>query len=238
MFFESPPWNGRTRECPDGFAWKHCWSSCLGSREALRFWNGYRTCRWAYIDLSAGIRRFVAYLDRLGVGSGERPVLWSDSRPEWAAVFWAWLAREVQLVPLDHHASPDFVDRIAMQITARLVVHSGPVACPTPPLEQFAIESLNARPEVARFSPTPACGNDVMEIVYTSGTTAEPKGVVHLHLNICASLDPIRQEIDRYTKWPCPSCRFGSSIFFRSAMCSGSPWVSSSLFCSTAQRPS
>ncbi len=176
----------------------------LGSREALRFWNGYRTWRWSYIDLDAGIRRFVAYLDRNGIGSGDRLVLWSDNRPEWVAIFWACLARGVQVVPLDHHSSSEFIDRIAFQTSAKLLVHSGGAANPTSPLERFAIESLNGLPDGPRFSPTPASGNDVVEIVYTSGTTAEPKGVVHLHRNICANLDPIRQEIDRYKKWAVP----------------------------------
>ena len=170
----------------------------------MRFWNGYRTWRWSYIDLDAGIRRFVAYLDRHGIGSGDRLVLWADSRPEWVAVFWACLARGVQVVPLDYHSSPEFVNRIVMQTKARLLVHSGVAASPTSPLERFAIESLNGLPDGPRFSPTPASGNDVVEIVYTSGTTAEPKGVIHLHRNICANLDPIRQEIDRYKKWAVP----------------------------------
>lgn len=176
----------------------------LGSREALRVWNGYRTWRWSYADLDAGIRRFVAYLDRHGIGSGDRVVLWADNRPEWAAVFWACLARRVQVVPLDRQSSPEFVDRIALQTSARLLVHSGAAASPTPLLERFAIESLDGLPEGPDFSPAPANGNDVVEIVYTSGTTAEPKGVIHLHRNICANLDPIRQEIDRYKKWAGP----------------------------------
>ncbi len=176
----------------------------LGSREALRFWNGYRTWHWSYADLAAGIRRFVAHLDGLGIGSGDRLVLWSDSRPEWVAVFWACLARGVQVVPLDHHSSPVFVSRIAGQTSAKLLVHHGAAARPVSPVERFAIESLNELPEGPRFTPGPASGNDVVQILYTSGTTAEPKGVIHRHRNICANLDPIRQEIDRYKKWARP----------------------------------
>lgn len=176
----------------------------LGSREALRFWNGYRTWRWSYADLDTGIRRFVAYLDRRGIRSGNRVVLWADSRPEWVAVFWACLARGVQVVPLDHQASPEFVERITGQTNASLLVHSSALPSASASLERFAIESLGGLPEGPRFSPTPADGNDVVEIVYTSGTTAEPKGVIHLHRNICSNLDPIRREIDRYKKWAGP----------------------------------
>ena len=176
----------------------------LGSREALRFWNGYRTWRWSYSDLDAGIRRFVAFLDRSGVASGDRVVLWSENRPEWIAIFWACLARGVQVVPLDHQSSADFVSRIVDQTGARLLVHGGAAASSAPAVECFAIESLNGLPSGPRFSPTAVSGGHVVQIMYTSGTTAEPKGVIHLHRNICANLDPIREEIDRYKKWATP----------------------------------
>ena len=176
----------------------------LGSREALRFWNGYRTWRWSYSDLDVGIRRFVAFLDRSGIGAGDRLVLWSESRPEWVAVFWACLARGVQVVPLDHQSSPEFVRRIVVQSDARLLVHSGTADSSVSAPECFAIESLDGLPCGPRFSPSPMSGEDVVQIIFTSGTTAEPKGVIHLHRNICANLDPIRQEIDRYKKWAKP----------------------------------
>lgn len=176
----------------------------LGSREALRFWNGYRTRSWSYSDLDAAIRRFVAFLDGRGLGSGDRLILWSENRPEWVAVFWACLARGVQLVPLDRQSTLEFVGRIAVQTDARLLVHSDALTEPIPALECFAIDSLAQLPDGPRFSPTPVSGSDVVEIVYTSGTTAEPKGVIHLHRNICANLDPVRQEIDRYRKWATP----------------------------------
>ncbi|MDE0622000.1 MAG: AMP-binding protein [Bryobacterales bacterium] len=175
----------------------------LGSREALRFWNGYRTWRWSYADLDAGIRRFVAFLDRSEVASGDRLVLWSENRPEWVAIFWACLARGVQVVPLDHQSSADFVSRIVDQTGAKLLVHGG-AAEPVSGAECFAIESVNELTIGPRFSPTPVSGSDVVQIMYTSGTTAEPKGVIHLHRNICANLEPIREEIDRYKKWATP----------------------------------
>ena len=176
----------------------------LGSREALRFWNGYRTWRWSYADLDAGIRRFVAFLDRSGIKKGDRLVLWAENRPEWVAVFWACLARGVQVVPLDHQSSPKFVSRIALHTNARLLVHDGSEDCSALPPKCFAIEALDALPVGPRFKPTPITGSDVVQILYTSGTTAEPKGVIHLHRNICSNLDPIGQEIDRYKIWARP----------------------------------
>ena len=170
----------------------------LGSREALRFSNEYRTRRWTYRDLSTAIRRFVAYLDARGLGAGDRLAIWSENRPEWVAVFWACLARRIEVVPLDRNSSPELAGRIATQTGARLLVHSGSPEGLVPSLERFAIESLHGLPDGPAFTADRAGSEDVVEVVYTSGTTAEPKGVVHRHRNICANLNPIREEIDRY----------------------------------------
>jgi long-chain acyl-CoA synthetase len=43
--------------------------------------------------------------------------------------------------------------------------------------------------------------NDVLEIVFTSGTTAEPKGVVITHGNVLANIAPLEREIDAYLKY-------------------------------------
>lgn len=172
----------------------------LGLREAYRYTNGYRTWRWSFADLHDGIRRFSAYLARREIGFGQRVVLWAGNRPEWVAVFWACLARGVQVAPLDRQSSDGLVRRILGESEATLLVHSGTRPHSSDPIDTFAIESLGDLPLGGPLEPVPARGSDVAQIVYTSGTTSEPKGVLHRHRNICANLDPIRREIERY-RW-------------------------------------
>src|SRR5262249_91083 len=43
--------------------------------------------------------------------------------------------------------------------------------------------------------------DSIVEIIYTSGTTSEPKGVVLTHSNILANLQPLEREIKKYLKW-------------------------------------
>ena len=68
----------------------------------------------------------------------------------------------------------------------------------------FDLDTL--REEVAEFSDGPIAfeeitRDDIVEIVFTSGTTAEPRGVVITHGNILANLEPLERQIAPYLKY-------------------------------------
>ena len=46
-----------------------------------------------------------------------------------------------------------------------------------------------------------ATPNDLVQIVFTSGTTAEPKGVCLTHRNLLANIAPIEKEFKKYARW-------------------------------------
>ncbi len=51
------------------------------------------------------------------------------------------------------------------------------------------------------FPPAAAGRDDIVQIVFTSGTTAEPRGVVITHGNILANLEPLERQITPYLKY-------------------------------------
>jgi len=78
-----------------------------------------------------------------------------------------------------------------------------------PPLEGIAsivLEDLEAsvseRP-ASLYDSSGLTRSDALEIVFTSGTTAEPRGVVLTHGNVLSNLEPIEREIARYRKYEC-----------------------------------
>jgi long-chain acyl-CoA synthetase len=111
----------------------------------------------------------------------------------------------VIVVPLDLQSEPGFVKRVQEQVAAKLALcdmaTSGLVE---PGLPVIKLEELTSK--IAHHSSKPHFitnngYDDTVEIVFTSGTTAEPKGVVITHRNLMANLTPVEREIKRYLKW-------------------------------------
>ncbi|MFZ0284606.1 MAG: AMP-binding protein [Terriglobales bacterium] len=164
--------------------------------------HGYRTERWSYQQVAGAAFGFARELEDRDIGEGDRVILWGPNSAEWVAVFWGCVLRGAIVVPLDDIAMPDFFRRVHQQVEAKLLVasrHHQHQAIPTLILEDLS-EVLAAR----LSSPYPSVdlsSSDTVEIVFTSGTTAEPKGVVISHGNALANLAPLEAEIRHYLKY-------------------------------------
>jgi len=161
--------------------------------------RGYRTQRWTYGEVVANAYRFARELEARGIGKDGKVLIWGENCAEWIAVFFGCLLRGAIVVPIDKIAAPDFAQRIAQQVDARLCV--GSAQNQIPGVSSFHLENL--REEIAARSDSPVIPpaltrNDIVEIVFTSGTTAEPRGVVISHGNILANLEPLEREIGNY----------------------------------------
>ncbi len=173
----------------------------LDAREAIRSFDGYRTQSHSYRQLYGRIGGCVRLLDGMGFQKGDRLVIWGENRPEWVIAFWACLARGGVVVPLDFHSSPQFVNRVQQEVNASLFVcgdQTDPADLNTPSISMNEIASLG---EQDTFEICNAGRDDIVEIVYTSGTTGDPKGVVHRHRHICANLAALESGIDPYRKF-------------------------------------
>ena len=177
---------------------------CLGDREAIRFCNGFRTWKLSYRQLYDRIGAFASYLNQQGLKKGDRVLLWGDNRIEWVTVFWGCLVQGVQVVPVDARFSPGLVKRIQAEVKAKLLVHDDTVATDPIELRKLLFSDMGNLPKIGPIHAQDVSPSDIVQIVYTSGTTARPKGVVHRHKNICANLRPFQSEIEGYKKWARP----------------------------------
>jgi long-chain acyl-CoA synthetase len=178
---------------------------------------GYRMQWFTYGQVLEMAFWFAGGLEARRIGKGDRVMLWGENCAEWVAAFFGSAMRGVVVVPMDDGASVEFAARVAGQVEARLWVcsrkHAGESgAVPVIALEEVKIPALSLQKaqgggrgtldESSGAAMNVGVGrDDILQIVFTSGTTAEPKGVVITHGNVLANIAPLEQEIGAYLKY-------------------------------------
>jgi long-chain acyl-CoA synthetase len=172
--------------------------------------RGYRRESWTYAKVASVAFAFVDELKERGVGTGDRVLLWGPNSAEWIAAFWGCLLRGAVVVPIDDSATFEFAGRVARETSAKLIFVSAGKPTLDPAIPTLNLEDLADRPSHPRQAlPTvyPSLGDEpitrshIAQIVFTSGTTAEPRGVVLTHGNFLANLEPLERGIDPYRKY-------------------------------------
>ena len=170
-----------------------------GARPAVALRDPARGFSWTYDELVAHAAGVARWLGEQGVGPGDRVVLWGPNEPAWAGAFFGCLMAGAVVVPLDARNAPDFAERVVGRTRPRLQL----LGAAQPPLGEVpAVRFADLPPpERGLAPPAPvAQENDLAEIVFTSGTTGVPKGVMLTHRNIVSNVRsmievvPIRPE--------------------------------------------
>jgi long-chain acyl-CoA synthetase len=175
-----------------------------GNAKAFAHRRGLRVVCWSYARLRATAFQFARELEARNIAKGDRVLFRADSSAEWVAAFFGCLLRGAIVVPLDMESAPEFVARVQQQVGAKLLLTSGDKAVNIPALSLEELSETVARHSSEPYSVEKIVDTDIVEIIFTSGTTAEPKGVCLTHRNLLSNLAPIEREIQKYLKWERP----------------------------------
>ena len=176
-------------------------------------------------ELATRVRRAALGLQSLGVARGDRVGIISENRAEWAIADYACLTSLVSDVPVYPNLPPDqvayllrdcgavavFVStaeqaakvaQVRAQLAAlRQVIGFGATRAEGVDLTLDELETLGAGLDgggaAARWRATALTAepDDVATILYTSGTTGEPKGVMLTHDNLFSNVQALRTRI-------------------------------------------
>ena len=177
--------------------------------------DGYRVSKMTYREMGGAARAFAGALSARGIGADDKVIVWSENRPEWVVAMWGTLLARAVLVPVDFRASADLVNKIASIVDAKLILVGAEVdraalgaAAPVEQLQDWAADpepgthpEPGTRNAPGTWNPEP---KDLIEIIFTSGATADPKGVTITHRNVLANIVPIEGEVKKYLKYMRP----------------------------------
>jgi long-chain acyl-CoA synthetase len=170
-----------------------------GDQIAIVSRQGLRKEITSYRTLANLAGRFAALLESRGIVNGDRVLIWGENGAPWIAAFFGCILRGVIPVPIDLAGSESFAQKVAQEVDPKLVTGNHQQ------LKSFkntlAFEDFDTLPLTEMGPIEGLTESDPLQIVFTSGTTAEPKGVVHTHANILASLRPIEQEMQKYLRY-------------------------------------
>jgi long-chain acyl-CoA synthetase len=160
--------------------------------------SAFRRRKFSYQEMQSGVDRIASSFTRLGIKEGDRVILWGENSARWMMTFYACLQMKIVVVPIDSSFSADFVAKIRGITEAKLVCSDAQGGAWN---ELLKTDPGSRLPEV---SYSPAKESQLLEIIFTSGTTGEPKGVMITHGNLLANLVPIYDEYRKYKKYAKP----------------------------------
>jgi long-chain acyl-CoA synthetase len=170
-----------------------------GPRVALKMRKGLRLEKYTYHHLWQHAQCTAGLLQNRGMEKGERVLLWAPNSPCWVIAYLGILLGGGVVVPLDVKSTSNFVALVAAQTEPVLALLSTsiPEAARPSSIPAFHLEDLpyHLRQGQVVFRQPQIQGQDLAELMYTSGTTGEPKGVMLTHRNIVHNVEMALQMI-------------------------------------------
>jgi long-chain acyl-CoA synthetase len=177
----------------------------FGDAPALLIKPGIRVRAWRYRELWEAAGKVAAHLHAQGIEKGDRVVIWAPNRPEWVVALFGCLRLGAIAVPFDIRSAPEFVVGVLGQTEPKFAFVSQftPLNAEVEALPHLNIEDIEDVIHASNAKPPriDVAGDDIAEIMFTSGTTGAPKGVILTHGNIIANVVAGCREVVPQPHW-------------------------------------
>ncbi|MBI5457542.1 AMP-binding protein [Candidatus Kaiserbacteria bacterium] len=163
--------------------------------DAIIYKNGFRTFRYSYPQLASLVRKCASLYQKHGIQAGDKIALWGPNRPEWVIAHLGAVYCGAVAVPIDIQALPEAAAKIVQHSEVRLIVKSALRKPYLTEVPTIILDDLEFDLDLPEAGPREAREDEPLDIVYTSGTTGDPKGVVLTHGNIMSNVRGIIEHL-------------------------------------------
>jgi len=150
--------------------------------DAIAIVDEERRISWAELD--ALVERIAARLQQEGIGKGDAVAIVGTNSIAYGAVFLAAIRTGAAAAPLTTSASPDALTAMLQDSGARHLFADPGIEMAVPAgVERISLHDLDSwlPPAGTRTAPVKVAPEDPFNIIYSSGTTGTPKGIVQSH---------------------------------------------------------
>src|SRR6266852_2604085 len=188
------------------------------TRVAMRIERDGRKEQYTYADLRELAMRAAGFFASNSIKSGDRVMLFSHNAPEWGMTYFGVLKAGATCIPVDPESSTDEVVNFArageasgIVISARLKEERSALAAQLQAAglngvklwtfdEVFAIPDQETEDQRIELLPQRVTAQTVASLIFTSGTTGRPKGVMLSHRNLTSMVSMLSSVFDMSTK--------------------------------------
>jgi long-chain acyl-CoA synthetase len=187
------------------------------TRVAMRIERDGRNEQYTYADMRELAARAAGFLASEGIKAGDRVMLVSHNAPEWGMTYFGVLKTGASCIPVDAESSIDEIVNFARAGEAAGIViskklhdeHAGlkdklTAAGLSPKIwvfdEVFEIPDEQTEDERLALLPARVTAQSLASLIFTSGTTGRPKGVMLSHRNLTSMVSMLSSVFDMTTK--------------------------------------